>query len=184
MKSRILLLSIAILAAVAGAYVAENFWLKKNAGTTPAANSNLPVAQDFTLPDLNGKKVSLSDYRGKVVLVNFWATWCAPCLHEIPWLIELHEKYTERGFVVLGVSTQEDDRKGVAAWVNGRTFEVNGQKVPMSYPILLDDNTVSDGFGVFGLPTSLIISRDGRIIKRFIGPASFETFAREIEANL
>jgi thiol-disulfide isomerase/thioredoxin len=184
MKNRILLVVLAVLAAVAGGYFAENYWLKKG-GASRATGGNLPDAPDFSAPDLQGKSVSLSDYRGKVVLINFWATWCGPCIHEIPWLIELQEKYRERGLVILGVSMDEEGNSVVAPWLENQKFEVNGAPARVNYPVLLGGDPVAEKFGgLIGLPTSLVISRDGKITKRFIGPASFDTFAREIEAHL
>jgi thiol-disulfide isomerase/thioredoxin len=184
MKNRALLLLLVVLGVVASAYLAETRWLKKGGGPK-SASGDLPVAPDFSAPSLEGKAVRLSDYRGKVVLINFWATWCGPCIHEIPWLIELQEKYRERGLVILGVSMDEEGKSVVAPWLEKQRFEVNGAPARVNYSILLGGDPVAEKFGgLIGLPTSLVISRDGRITKRFIGPASFESFAKEVEANL
>src|SRR5262249_5738199 len=91
----------------------------------PEKSIGMP-APEFTLKDLNGKDVALNDYKGKVVLVNFWATWCTPCLGEIPELIEMQEKYGPRGFVILGLAMDEEGKSVVAPWVDKMKFDVKG----------------------------------------------------------
>ena len=101
-------------------------------------------APDVTLKDLDGKDVSLQQLKGKVVLVNFWATWCEPCRIEIPWLIEMQGKYSAKGFTILGVAMDEEGRSEVAPFVAKERFDVNGQKLPMSYPILLGNDAAAN----------------------------------------
>ena len=132
---------------------------------------------DYTLTDLNGVDVKLSSFRGKVILLNFWATWCGPCKVEIPDLVELQTQYAG-DLVVLGFLSLDP--------VNEGTFEfVRDYK--MNYPIL-DGNgreDVEDAFGpMWGLPTSVIIDRSGKIVKRHAGIASKEQFEREIQPLL
>ena len=109
------------------------------AGTSPDSGSGLsdPALQNLPIPDLNGKNVTLADYKGKVVLVDFWATWCPPCRIEIPWLIDLQQKYASRGFVVLGISMDENGAEDVNPFLAKERFDVNGQKLPINYQILL-----------------------------------------------
>src|SRR5579863_5286492 len=90
---------------------------------------------------------SLEQYKGKVVLVNFWATWCAPCRVEIPWLIEFNQKYGPRGLVILGVAMDEEGKKTVEPWVKGKSFDVNGHLERMNYRILLGNESIADKFG-------------------------------------
>jgi peroxiredoxin len=129
---------------------------------------------DFTLKDIHGKPVALSAYRGKVVLLDFWATWCPPCRKEIPGFIELYNSYRSRGFVVIGVSMDEStsDIKQFA------------KRFKMNYPILVgagrDD--LEPAFGPLPLPTAFVIARDGRICARHEGLTPKEQFAREIES--
>ena len=132
---------------------------------------------NFTLKDINGNDVALSAYEGKVVLLDFWATWCPPCKKEIPGFIDLYNNYRSRGFVVLGVSMDDSpsDAKRFA------------QKLKMNYPVLIgagrDD--VERAFGPLpGLPTSFIIARDGKICGQHTGFAPKEQFEREIKALL
>ena len=112
-------------------------------------------APDFTLKDASGKRVSLSDYKGKVVLLNFWATWCGPCKFEIPWFIEFEKQYQAQGFTVLGVSMDEDGWKAISPYL--AEHHVN-------YPVVLGDESVSERYGgIDALPTTLVIARDGRV---------------------
>src|ERR1035438_5116318 len=103
----------------------------------PDAPGGEKPAPDVTLKDLDGKDVSIAQYKGEVVLVNFWATWCEPCKVEIPWMIEFQQKYSPRGFTILGVSMDEDGKKAIQPFLDKERFDVGGQQVAMSYPILL-----------------------------------------------
>jgi len=137
------------------------------------------------LKDLQGNDVSLADYRGKVVLVNFWATWCGPCRVEIPWLIEFQQKYGPRGFTVLGVAMDDDGKKAVEPWVKKERFEINGQPAVMNYPILLGNDALAEKFGgIIGLPTSMLISRDGKKVKTIVGLVNHEDMVKAIESQL
>lgn len=154
----------------------------------PAAASNAAAAEDapnFTVKDLQGADASLAQYRGKVVLLNFWATWCEPCRVDIPWLIEFQNKYGARGFTVLGMAMDEGGKKDVDPFVRDERFDVDGQKLAMNYPILIGNDDVGDKFGgLLGLPTSVLISRDGKKIKTFIGLVDHEKFVKAIEEQL
>ena len=128
---------------------------------------------DFTLKDLNGGDVKLSAFKGKVILLDFWATWCGPCKLEIPWFVEFQQKYKDRGFTVVGISSDDtiDKLKPFAA------------EYKMNYPVLqgLGRDDVPDAFGpIYGLPTTLLISRDGKICRRHMGLASKAQFDKEI----
>jgi len=111
-------------------------------------------AEDFRLPDLAGKEQSLSQYRGKIVLLNFWATWCKPCTTEMPAMQTMYDKLRDKGFVVLAVNELEDDarvREHIKQY--GHTF-----------PVLMDhDNKVANQFGVVGLPVTVFIDQEGRV---------------------
>ena len=89
------------------------------------------------IPTMEGTNTSIDQYKGKVVLVNFWATWCAPCRIEIPWLIEFNEKYGPKGLVILGVAMDDEGNQVVQPYVQSRRFDVNGHPEAMNYPILL-----------------------------------------------
>lgn len=162
---------------------------RSSAPVKKLSTEGMKPAPDLTLKDLNDKEVSLKDFSGKVVLVNFWATWCDPCRTEIPWLIELQKKYGDQGFEVLGVSMDDEGKKVVQPFVEKERFDVNGQKLGMNYPILIGDSDVADKFmggigGIVGLPTSVLVSRDGKRVKTTIGPVDPETLERDIQSLL
>ncbi len=125
-------------------------------------------APDFTLKTLDGRSVSLKDYRGKVVLVNFWATWCPPCREEMPLFEEVYEKYREKGFEVLAVST-DSSKEAVTDFV---------KKYKLKFTVLFDDANVANIYGIQGLPTSFLIDREGKIVKVRLGKY------KEIEGDL
>lgn len=156
---------------------------------TRAVNTNQenkPTASpDFTLKDLEDHDVSLSQFKGKVVLVNFWATWCGPCRIEIPWLIELQNKYAARGFTVLGVAMDEEGKSAVAPFVQKERFKVGGTPQSMNYPIILGNDATADKFGgLLGFPTSVLISKDGRVAKRVDGLVSYDEIDKAIQPQV
>ncbi len=155
-------------------------------GSAPKVSDNVgKPAPEIKLKNLDGQDVSLADYKGKVVLVNFWATWCDPCRVEIPWLIDMQAKYASKGFTVLGVAMDEEGKSVVAPFVGKERFDVNGQQLGMSYPILLGTDEASDKFGgILGYPTSFLISRDGKEVMKFEGLKSYDDLAKAIEAQL
>lgn len=194
-KSSWILVAIALVAALA--LVVHR--TQRIAAGPRSAQSSAPVAKlstagmkpapDLTLKDLNDKEVNLKDFSGKVVLVNFWATWCDPCRTEIPWLIELQKKYGDQGFEVLGVSMDDEGKKVVQPFVEKERFDVNGQKLGMNYPILIGDSDAADKFlggigGIVGLPTSVLVSRDGKRVKTTIGPVDPDKLERDIQSLL
>lgn len=116
---------------------------------------DLKPAADFTLKDANGNSIKLSDYRGKVVLLNFWATWCGPCQLEIPWFIEFQQQYKSKGLQVLGVSMDDDGWAAVKPYI---------AQHKINYPIVLGNDSVSQLYGgIDSLPTTFIIDQEGRI---------------------
>jgi len=120
------------------------------------------------------------------VLVNFWATWCEPCRVEIPWLIEMQQKYGAKGFTVLGIAMDDEGRSVVAPFVQKERFEVaGGDKAQMNYPIVIGNDAAADKFGgLFGYPTSVLIDKDGKQIKRITGIISEDEISKLIEAQL
>ena len=140
-----------------------------------ACSAGVKIANlDLTFKDIHGKPFHLSDTKGKVVLLDFWATWCPPCLKEIPGIIELYDTYKSRGLVVIGVSMDES------------TSDVKrfARRLKMNYPILLGygrDDLVP-ALGELPLPTSFVIARDGRICSKHDGLTAKEELEREIAA--
>src|SRR5271170_535323 len=184
-----------VLVLIAGTYFADkatrvkvktpNTVMKSDDPGKPDSPAVALPAPDLTLKDLDGKDVSLSEYKGKVVLVNFWATWCEPCRVEIPWLIEMQKKYGPRGFVLLGIALDEEGKSVVAPFVAKERFDVDVQKLPMDYKVLIGNDDAADKFGgLFGYPTSVLISRDGKQIKRVTGIISEDEMNKAIESQL
>ncbi len=139
----------------------------------PGAKLRGKTAPGFTLKDLDGKKVSLADYKGRPVLVNFWATWCAPCKVEMPWFEELRKQYAAQGFEILGLTDDADAGKDVIAKV--------AKKTGVTYPILLTDGQVQTAYGGLDyLPMSFYVDRNGTIVEVTAGLGSKD----EIEANI
>jgi len=156
----------------------------KNAQQVEAKIDGKP-APEVKFKDLDGKEVTLAQFKGTVVLVDFWATWCDPCYVEIPWLIEMQQKYAAKGFTVLGVAMDEEGKSAVTPFLAKERFDVNGQKLPMNYPIVLGNDDVADKFGgLLGYPTGFLITRDGKVVKKFQGLTSFDEIAKAIESQL
>lgn len=139
----------------------------------PAAAAPAP---NFELENFAGGKVRLSDYRGKVVLLNFWATWCPPCVMETPDLVELDRNYRDRGLAILGVSLDQNPRSVLYPFI--RKYKIN-------YPILLGDGrTAADYGGVTSIPTTFIIDRQGMIRKQYSGSRPKSVFEEAIKGLL
>jgi thiol-disulfide isomerase/thioredoxin len=133
-------------------------------------------APDFTLKDADGKTVKLSDYKGKVVLLNFWATWCGPCKIEIPWFIEFQKKYKDQGFTVIGVSVDDEGWEIVKPYL--ATKQVN-------YPVVVSDEAVNTSYGgIESLPTTFVLDKDGKIANTHVGLVSKKEYESDIEQLL
>jgi thiol-disulfide isomerase/thioredoxin len=155
---------------------------KSDGASTPKILANEP---EVTFKDLQGTNVPLASLKGKVVVVNFWATWCEPCQVEIPWMIGFQQKYADKGFTLLGVAMDEEGKSAVEPFVQKSQFDVDGKKMTMNYPIVLGNDDLAAKFGgLLGLPTSIVISRDGKVVKRYIGLASQDDLDKEIKSLL
>src|ERR1700740_770465 len=149
MKSALIVIGILAVIVVGAHYADKATRLPHTTNSVSAAkmyspNSGKPEP-DLTLKDLDGKNLSLVQLKGKVVLVNFWATWCEPCRVEIPWLIEMQQKYGAKGFTVLGIAMDDEGRSVVAPFVQKERFEVaGGDKAQMNYPIVIGNDAAAD----------------------------------------
>jgi len=144
---------------------------------TPVCKAESQANLDFTVRDMNGANVRLADYKGKVILVNFWATWCPPCKAEIPGFIALQDQYKDQGLVILGISGDDDPE----------TLRAFASEWKINYPMIVgrDEHELLDAYGpIYGYPISVIVGRDGAVCGKHIGPATKEQFEREIKALL
>lgn len=167
------------------------FWPRSSAVTPVAAqgaaaapapgggvcDAGAKVAPAFTLKDMNGTDVSLADYKGKVVLLNFWATWCGPCKYEIPSFIKLQDKYRDQGVAFLGLSVDDPVEK----------LKPFADKYGINYPLLvgLGHEDIQDAYGpIYGIPITVLIDRGGKVCKTHAGLASEGQLERDIAALL
>jgi peroxiredoxin len=153
--------------------------IRPNADSLAAKNASCDATgvatYDFVLKDQHNIPVKMADYKGKVVIVNFWATWCGPCKVEIPDFVKLYAEYKDKGLVIVGISI-DDSPEQLQAFMK----EYN-----MNYPVLQMTPEVETAWGPFyGYPTSFIVARDGSICTKHLGPATKEQFEREIKALL
>jgi len=156
-------------AAIGAGILVVALWLR---GRSPA------MAADFAVPDLAGQAVRLSAYRGQVVLVNLWATWCPPCREEMPSMEKLYARLKDRGFVILAVSQDEGGIDEVKRFV---------EENKLTFRVLVDpQGEVGQKYGVWGYPESFLIDREGRVVERVIGPREWDAPAQiaSIEALL
>jgi cytochrome c biogenesis protein CcmG, thiol:disulfide interchange protein DsbE len=169
---KIIIVGIAAAALVVGVYL-----LNRHHGMSPSlrvTSAEHPFAPEFSLPDMTGQELRLSDYRGKVVLLDFWATWCDPCREEIPHFVELQDKLGDQGFRIIGIS-MDDGPEPV------RDFY---QQFKMNYPVVMGNAKMGELYGgVFGLPVAFVIGREGRIYSKHIGATDTSLLEHEIEAR-
>ena len=149
------------------------------AADTSLCDTNPKVANlNFTMKDMEGKDFSLASAKGKVILLDFWATWCGPCAIEVPWFVEFQSKYGSKGFQVVGISVDDPVAK----------LKPFAGKMKVNYPLLVGDgrdDVKEKAFGpMWGLPMTFVITRDGKICKKHMGLSKKEQFEREITALL
>jgi thiol-disulfide isomerase/thioredoxin len=134
------------------------------------------VAPDFTLKDIHGQPVKLSDFNGKVVLLNFWATWCGPCKLEIPWFMEFEQKYKDKGFAVIGVAMDDEGWEVVKPYL---------ERQKVNYRVVVGNDKVSDAYGgVDSLPTTFVLDRQGKVVSTHVGLVRRSEYSDEIEGLL
>jgi thiol-disulfide isomerase/thioredoxin len=146
-------------------------------GTSSCPANAKPANLNFTLKDIDNKEVKLSSLKGKVVLLDFWATWCGPCKIEIPWFIEFQQKYGPQGLQVVGVSIDDTVEK----------LKPYVAQMKMNYMVLqgLDQDALQDAYGpMFGIPVTVLISRDGKVCTKHVGLSKKDAFENEIKSLL
>jgi len=169
-----LIFTVAIAAAMlfAGLHMAR----KNRSGESLAGQFSGKPAPDFDLQSLEGKSVKLSDFRGKAVLLNFWATYCGPCKIEMPWFVEMQKEYGPQGLQILGVALDDASTEDIAKFA---------KDLGVNYPILLGKESVGQSYGgVLALPTTFFIDRDGKVIGRELGLQSRSVFVDNIKKAL
>jgi peroxiredoxin len=172
----LLTISLVLIAAASGVFLMNTLTSNAQPGTLVATDGK--QAPDFTLTTTDGKTLRLSDYKGKGVIVNFWATWCPPCRAEIPDMVELQKEYESKGFSFIGIAVGDDEEK-VKAFVAA-------QKV--NYPVAIGTRELAMSYGKFtqegairGIPTSFVINGKGEIVEYFVGARNKAAFAEAIK---
>ena len=154
-------------------FIALTNWSCRSGEQTPPASAG---AYDFTLKDLQGREVSFSDYRGQVVMVNFWAPWCGPCRMETPDLVDLSKDYSKRGLQILGVAV---------AYRGEQSVHDFAEDSAIPYPVLFGNDQLVKQYGGFrGIPTTFLFSRDGKLYRKYEGMRSRDAFEEDIKALL
>jgi thiol-disulfide isomerase/thioredoxin len=163
----------AVVAGPTCALITNSIGLPSPVSSAQAAEASPSItAPAWELKDVNGKTVKSSDFAGKVVVLDFWATWCPPCKAEIPGFVELQKQYGDKGLVVVGVSLDEQGPEVVTPFM---------KQFSMNYPVVMGDAKIVQAFGgIRGIPTTFVIDRSGKIVSRRVGFAPKETFEKEI----
>jgi len=130
-------------------------------------------APDFTLSDLDGESLTLSEFRGKVIILNFWATWCPPCRREIPDFIDLYRSYKDKGLIILGINLDAGDIRSVKRF---------SEEYGINYPVVIGNDSVTQDYGgIRAIPTTFIIDKKGDIREKYIGYQSRATFEKAVK---
>ena len=171
----LILVGAALLMFAAHRYASRQPLPSGSARSAPAEGTGQAVP-DFMLRDIQGNNFRMSALKGKVVIVDFWATWCQPCKIEIPWFIEMYDRYRAQGLEVVGVAMDEEGLEVVKPFA---------EKYKMNYRVLLGNETVATQFGgIYGLPTTFIVGRDGKVRDKHIGLVSREVFEEAVKKLL
>jgi thiol-disulfide isomerase/thioredoxin len=173
-KSKLLAGALLAVVLAVGLFYVNRYWIAPAVRAQSKADENHPLAPQFSLTDITGKPLKLSDYQAKVVVLDFWATWCGPCRIEIPGFIELQKRYASQGFTMIGISMDDSPEPVVDFY----------KELQMNYPVAVGNARLGELYGGLpGLPTTFLIGRDGRIYAKHVGaidPAVFETEIKEL----
>jgi thiol-disulfide isomerase/thioredoxin len=174
-RGKVLLGAVLAVILVSGLYLVNRYWIAPALRTQAMSNGDHPNAPAISLTDIEGKRLDLADYKGKVVVLNFWATWCGPCRIEIPGLMEMQNKYAHQGFSVIGISVDDESGSVVEFY----------KEFGMNYPVAVGNQRIGELYGgIFGLPTTFLIGRDGRIYAKHTGATNPAVIEDEVQQLL
>ena len=181
MKNSIIFVAVVVLVITGLLFVGKSFTSHPANAAKPGENEdrfNGTLAPDFELHvlDAHGKTLKLSDFKGKAVLVNFWATWCEPCKVEMPWLVDLQKKYGPQGLQIVGIAMDDTDEKTIVDFTH---------KMGVNYPVVMGTEKVADLYGgIDGMPTLFFVDRGGKIIDHELGLRGMDTIENNIRKAL
>ena len=174
-RGKVLIGAVLAVTLVSGLYLVNRYWIAPALRTQAMSGGDHPDAPRISLTDIGGKKLDLADYKGKVVVLDFWATWCEPCRFEIPGLVEMQDKYAKQGFSVIGISMDDEPGPVVEFY----------KEFKMNYPVAVGNQRIGELYGgIFGLPTTFLIGRDGRIYAKHTGATSPSVLEDEVQQLL
>jgi thiol-disulfide isomerase/thioredoxin len=174
-RGKVLIGAVLAVTLVSGLYLVNRYWIAPALRTQAMSGGDHPDAPPISLTDIGGKKLDLADYKGKVVVLDFWATWCGPCRIEIPGLVEMQDKYAKQGFSVIGISLDDEPGPVVEFY----------KEFKMNYPVAVGNQRVGELYGgIFGLPTTFLIGRDGRVYAKHTGATSPSVLEDEVQQLL
>ena len=174
-RGKVLIGAVLAVTLVSGLYLVNRYWIAPALRTQAMSGGDHPDAPAISLTDIGGKKLELADYKGRVVVLDFWATWCGPCRIEIPGLIEMQDKYANRGFSVIGISMDDEPGPVVEFY----------KQFKMNFPVAVGNQRIGELYGgIFGLPTTFLIGRDGRIYAKHTGAPSPSVIEDEVQQLL
>jgi thiol-disulfide isomerase/thioredoxin len=174
-RGKVLLGAVLTVALVSGLYLVNRYWIAPALRTQAGSDGDHPEAPPISLTDIEGKRLDLADYKGKVVVLDFWATWCEPCRIEIPGLIEMQNKYAKQGFSVIGISMDDEPSPVVEFY----------KEFKMNYPVAVGNQRIGGLYGgIFGLPETFLIGRDGRIYAKHLGATDVAVIEDEVQQLL
>ena len=174
-RGRLLVGAVLAIIVAAGLYLINRYWIHPAVMIQANGDSEHPDAPGISLTDIQGKRLDLADYKGKVVLLDFWATWCGPCRAEIPGFVVLQEKYASQGFSVIGISMDDEPGPVVDFYKEFR----------MNYPVAVGNQRIGELYGgILGLPTTFLIGRDGRIYAKHTGGINPAIIEEEVQQLL
>ena len=174
-KGKVLIGAVLAVTLVSGLYLLNRYWITPALRTQAMNSGDHPGAPPISLIDITGKRLELADYKGKVVVLDFWATWCGPCRIEIPGFIEMQNKYANQGFSVIGISFDDEPEPVVQFY----------KELKMNYPVAVGNQRIGELYGgILGLPTTFLIGRDGCIYAKHVGATDPSVIEDEVQQLL